>query len=122
MIENMNFETIEQDIIKTFESLRKKPSPSKEQKASLKRELFERVRKNVIETFKVLKKEKPSFNDINKVLNVQTILQYGEHFFSKSQLVELSCLINTLLFNYLNHIFLTRLNQLNRKTHELNDL
>jgi hypothetical protein len=75
---------------------------------------FETTRQHVIDTFDALKKRKAFLNDAEEALNVQNILRTGEYFFSKSQLVELSCLINTLLFNYLCYVTVDRFEQLEK--------
>jgi hypothetical protein len=92
MIERIDFESVKQEIIETFESLKRKDS------------FF------------------TNSEGIKEVLSEQTRLQGilrigGEYdFFSNNQVIELFCLINDLQFEYMCTVTLNRFNQLIQET------
>jgi hypothetical protein len=82
---------------------------------------FESIRLEIIETFETLKRKDSFFTyseGVKEILSEQSRLQGllrigGEYdFFSKNQVIELSCLINDLQFEYMCIVTLNRFTQL----------
>jgi len=101
---NSNFEAIKKDLDETLRKLK----DEKYFLSSFDDALFERVRKNLFMTFKELKKRKPAptpeLIELEQAINVLNItsntLKISMVYFSKEQLIELSCLISMLTINY----------------------